>query len=383
MIVKTKNTFFIVVFFIAASMLLVSCGQQKPKWKGTVEEQDGVIIVKNPAQPIYSNDVFGLEEDLTIENVEEDEGFMFQDIMHLAVDEEENIYASDSKAAFIKVFDKSGNYLRTIGKKGQGPGEFLYPFQILIMPQGELMVNDIYQLRIHFFSLEGKFLRQFSSSTMTLFMRPRVDSEGHIIAGHLNIGDEIESVLKKLDSDLNPVLTLATRPDVSKPPAIIEYFENWRSTSLVWDVATEDNIVWGVFNKYEIFVNNPEGKLIRKIIREYDGIAITKNEEKKLIKDFFGNFPVPPQWNLKFPKVYPSFIRFTCDEEGRIFVQTYEKTGDEEEYYYDVFDSEGKYIVRTSLKYRPQVWKNKKLYMIEENEEGFQVIKRYKVNWDL
>jgi len=367
---------------IAASILLVSCGQQKDKWKGTIEEEDGVTVVKNPAQPIYSKDVFKLEEDLTIENVEEDEGFTFQDIMHLAVDDDENIYASDSKAAFIKVFDKTGNYLRTIGKKGQGPGEFSYPFEILVLPQGELMVNDLYQLRVHFFSLDGKFLRQFSNSTMAMFRRPRVDSEGHIIVGHVNVGDPIEAVLKKLDSDLNPVLTLATRPVVSKPPTIIEYFEIRRSTNLVWDVAMEDNIVWGVFNKYEIFVHNPEGKLIRKIVREYDGIEITKNEEEELIKDWLGNNPVPPQWTLKFPKVYPPFIRFTCDEEGRIFVQTYEKTEDEEEDYYDVFDPEGKYIVRISLKYPPQVWKNEKLYMIEENEEGFQVVKRYKVHWD-
>jgi len=379
---KTKITFITLVFFIAASILLVSCGQQKDKWKGTIEEEDGVTVVKNPAQPIYSKDVFKLEEDLTIENVEEDEGFTFQDIMHLAVDDDENIYASDSKAAFIKVFDKTGNYLRTIGKKGQGPGEFSYPFEILVLPQGELMVNDLYQLRVHFFSLDGKFLRQFSNSTMAMFRRPRVDSEGHIIVGHVNVGDPIEAVLKKLDSDLNPVLTLATRPVVSKPPTIIEYFEIRRSTNLVWDVAMEDNIVWGVFNKYEIFVHNPEGKLIRKIVREYDGIEITKNEEEELIKDWLGNNPVPPQWTLKFPKVYPPFIRFTCDEEGRIFVQTYEKTEDEEEDYYDVFDPEGKYIVRISLKYPPQVWKNEKLYMIEENEEGFQVVKRYKVHWD-
>ena len=378
---KTKITFITLVFFIAASILLVSCGQQKDKWKGTIEEEDGVTVVKNPAQPIYSKDVFKLEEDLTIENVEEDEGFTFQDIMHLAVDDDENIYASDSKAAFIKVFDKTGNYLRTIGKKGQGPGEFSYPFEILVLPQGELMVNDLYQLRVHFFSLDGKFLRQFSNSTMAMFRRPRVDSEGHIIVGHVNVGDPIEAVLKKLDSDLNPVLTLATRPVVSKPPTIIEYFEIRRSTNLVWDVAMEDNIVWGVFNKYEIFVHNPEGKLIRKIVREYDGIEITKNEEEELIKDWLGNNPVPPQWTLKFPKEYPPFIRFTCDEEGRIFVQTYEKTEDEEEDYYDVFDPEGKYIVRIFLKYRPQVWKNKKLYMIEENEEGFQVVKRYKVTW--
>jgi len=379
--VKTKNTFFIVVFFIAASMLLVSCRQQKAKWKGTIEEQDGVIIVKNPAEPIYTKDVFRLEEDLTIDNVEEDDGFTFQDIMHLAVDDEENIYVSDSKAAFIKVFDKSGNYLRTIGKKGEGPGEFSYPFEILVLPQGELMVNDTIELRVHFFSLDGKFLRQFSSSTMTLFRRPRVDSAGHIIVGHVNVGDEMETVLKKLDSDLNPVLTLATRPIIFRTPTIVQYFDVLRSTNLVWDVAVEDNIVWGVFDKYEIFVNNPEGKLIRKIVREYDGIEITKKEEEKLIKAWFGNNPVPPQITLKFPKVYPPFFRFTCDEEGRLFVQTYEKTKDEEEDYYDVFDSEGKYIVRISLKYRPQVLKNKKLYMIEENEEGFQVIKRYKVNW--
>ncbi len=380
---KIKITFFGVVFLIAASITLISCGQQKAKWKGTIEEEDGVIVVKNPKEPIYTKDVFRLEEDLTIENVEEEEGFTFQDIMHLAVDDEENIYASDSKAAFIKVFDKSGNYLRTIGKKGQGPGEFLYPFEILVLPQGELMVNDLYQLRVHFFSLHGEFLRQLSNSTMTMFRRPRVDSEGYIIVGHLNVGDEIEAALKKIDSDLNPVLTLATRPVASKPPTVIEYFEIRRSTNLVWDVAMEDNIVWGVFNKYEIFVSNPEGKLIRKIVRLYDGIGINKEEEEKLIKDWLGNNPVPPQLTIKFPKVYPPFIRFTCDEEGRIFVQTYEKTEDEEEDYYDVFDSEGKYIVRISLKYRPQVWKNNKLYMIEENEEGFQEVKRYKVYWDL
>ena len=332
---KTKIAFITLIFFIAVSIMHVGCGQQRAKWKGSTEEEDGVTVVKNPAQPIYSKDVFRLEEDLTIENVEEEEGFTFQNIMHLAVDDEENIYASDSKAAFIKVFDKSGNYLRTIGKKGQGPGEFMYPFEILVMPEGELMVNDLNQLRVHFFSLDGEFLRQLSCSTMTLFRRPRVDSEGQIIVGHVSAGDKIETVLKKLDSDLNPVLTLATRPAISRPPTMYEYFEIRRSTNFVWDVAPEDNIVWGVFNKYEIFVSSPEGKLIRKIIKEYDGIAINKEEEEKLIKDWFGNNPVPPQLTIKFPKVYPPFIRFTCDEEGRIFVQTYDKTEDEEEDYYD------------------------------------------------
>ena len=52
--------------FIACFFLLVSCSQQKTKWKGTIEEKDGVIIVKNPREPMYTENVFSLEEELTI-----------------------------------------------------------------------------------------------------------------------------------------------------------------------------------------------------------------------------------------------------------------------------------------------------------------------------
>ena len=49
------------------------------------------------------------------------------------------------------------------------------------------------------------------------------------------------------------------------------------------------------------------------------------------------------------------------------------------ESYFDVFDPEGKFITRIKLMNLSLVWKNNKLYMIEQEEEGFQVIKRYKV----
>ncbi len=58
-----------------------------------------------------------------------------------------------------------------------------------------------------------------------------------------------------------------------------------------------------------------------------------------------------------------------------------ERPKDKVGYYYDVFDSEGKFIVKISLKIRPRVWKKNKLYLVEEDEDGFQFIKRYKVTW--
>lgn len=41
------------------------------------------------------------------------------------------------------------------------------------------------------------------------------------------------------------------------------------------------------------------------------------------------------------------------------------------ESYFDVFDPEGKFITRIKLMNLSLVWKNNKLYMIEQEEEGF------------
>lgn len=69
---------------------------------------------------------------------------------------------------------------------------------------------------------------------------------------------------------------------------------------------------------------------IKKIVRDYDGIEINDREKEKLIKDLVGDNPVPTNFDFRFPERYPSLIRFSCDDEGRIYVQTYDKTEDGE-----------------------------------------------------
>jgi len=120
---RNKIKIISVVLFISAFVLLTSCQQQKAEWKGTIEEVNGVIVVKNPKEPMYGEDVFGLEEELTIGEAEGPGEYMFSQLRTLAVDEEERFYIADSKESHIKVFDKNGEYLRTVGRKGPGPGE--------------------------------------------------------------------------------------------------------------------------------------------------------------------------------------------------------------------------------------------------------------------
>ena len=79
----------------------------------------------------------------------------------------------------------------------------------------------------------------------------------------------------------------------------------------------------------------------------------------------FGERGVPPDVKLKWNKYHNAFIELSIDDKGRIFVRTYEKIPDGEGYYYDVFDSEAKYIAKIPLKMQPRIWKKNKLYTIE------------------
>lgn len=362
---------------------LIDC-KEKAAWGGSFKEEDGVMVVKNPQEPIYGPEVFNLEEDLVITNKKGKEEYLFQNILNLAVDDDENIYVADRKAAHIQVFDKNGEHVRTIGSRGQGPGEMLYPMDIKVISRGILIINDISQARLNYFSLDGQHLRNVLTHKYAQFRRPVIDSQGNIVAGFIVPEDELKYELIKFDSDLNPVFTVTNYPLVSNSDGtVLHYFEARRTTNLVWNVNEQDQIIWGHMGKYELFVHNPDGKLIKKIVRDYDGIEITNQEKEKLIKDWIGDAPVPPNIDIRFPERYPPFIRFSCDDEGRIYVQTYDKTEDGEADYYDVFDPEGKYIVRFSLKYWAIVWKKQKLYTIEEDEDGFQVVKRYHVTWKI
>ncbi len=368
---KNRPKVLSIVLLLSVFMMLVSCGKQKSEWKGTIEEEDGVTVVKNPKEPIHSENIVSLEEELSIGEAEGRKEYMFSQVRNIAVDDEENIYVLDRKEVHIKVFDKHGEYLRTFGKKGQGPGEFNIPSGILITPQNEIMVEDSRVL--HFFTFQGEFIKSLSAAKVQFFARTSMDSQSSIYAMTATINMEKGTSLyelKKFDPNLNFLNTVASipGPEAGKPfDPFIPLF--------LWKIGENDNIIYGYQKNYEFLFFDPEGKLIKKIIKDHTPVKITEEEKEESPGD-----SLPP---LKYALTgfHTAFFTFSLDEEGRIIVQTWEKTEDREQHYYDVFDPKGIYIARVSFKFRPQIWKNHKLYTIEEDEEGFQRIKRYKVSW--
>ncbi len=367
---KSKNKIISNLLFLSIFTLLVSFGGQKANWKGTIEKENGIIVVKNPKKPIYSENVFSLAEELSIGKTEIREEYIFSQIRSIAVDEKDRIYVLDTKEAHVKVFDKNGDYIKTIGRKGQGPGEMSLPFSICITSQNEIVVQDLNNRSIMFYSLDGNFIKSLSVAKI-IMVGFNIDSRGNII-GIISIRgpDKQVTELQKLDSELSYLYSFGSFSLPSRSSTFNPFM-----SELCWAISEDDNVICGYPEKYEFKLFNPEGKIIRKVIKDYKPVKITQEEIEKRKKS------LPGPMKLDIPQYHSAYQDLSIDEENRIFVQTWERSENEEGYYYDIFDSEGKYMAKIHLKFPPLIWKRNRLYTIEEDENGFQMVKRYKVTW--
>ncbi|MCP2520967.1 6-bladed beta-propeller [Candidatus Aminicenantes bacterium AC-335-K20] len=371
----------IVVFLMCIAIFNNLVHSEKIK----IKTENGVTVIYNPKNPVHLPGVpnrLRLIKEFSIGEKVGKKEYMFTKII-LDVNDEGNIYVLDSKECNIKIFNEKGNFLKMFGQKGQGPGEFSSPRYIQITPHKEIMVYDLYARRINFFSLNGEYLREVSVAVFPLFLDPKIDSERNIIGVVMERQPGVKSTtvrkLIKFSTDLKPIIMIDKV--ISSHPGAINLFP----PRIYFDLTKENNIIYGISDNYEIKVINPKGKLIKKIIKRCDLVKIGQKDKKEKIKEIFGKRGIIPGINVKFPKYFPAFWSLSIDEEGRIFIGTYEKVKDKKGYYYfDVFDSVGRYIAKIPLKIKPKqwfVWKNKKLYVVEETEEGFPIIQCYKVIW--
>ena len=76
----------------------------------------------------------------------------------VAVDQDGNVFISDTWNNRIEEFDADGRFIRTFGEAGDGPGFFARPKGISIDGDGHIWVADAMQNRVQVFTPEGRLL---------------------------------------------------------------------------------------------------------------------------------------------------------------------------------------------------------------------------------
>jgi hypothetical protein len=129
-----------------------------------VETVAGVRVVHNGKAGSWGKEPkVRLELVRTIGELEaEDESVAFYMPNDVAVDKTGNIYVLDSGNHRVQKFGPDGQYLATIGRKGQGPGELYFPQSIDIDEAGNIYLSDPNNKRIQVLTPEGKELKTLS-----------------------------------------------------------------------------------------------------------------------------------------------------------------------------------------------------------------------------
>jgi len=395
---KTFIKVILAILFIALIMT-ISFREKKDAWKGAIEEEYGVTVVKNPKKPIYRDDVFSLREDLALGEKERNEKHMFYLLTDMDADSQGNIYVLDSENVNIKVYDQKGRFLRVISRKGERPGELQNPVDIYIDDKDLIYVCDSGNNRISIFSAQGDLVNSINFNEYSAGKIIGINPRGGIIlrVDKISLESSLNFITRVYFINMysNQFDFIKNLYSVSVP--IMQHFRKEEKgialsipyqKELCWSLDPSGNVYIGESQEYEIHVYSPAGKQIRRIEKEYEPIKVLKPDIENYVKDQFQfNKKERIFWSpiikrqLRVPEHKPVFEKlFFADD--KLFVLRSEK-GSKERSLLDVFDSEGRYSWKMRLKIRPMTWKNNRIYAVEKGEDGYHIVKRYKVFWQL
>ena len=349
-------------------------------WQGTIVKDGDVTVVKNPKEPLHRTPVLELKEDLSIGGAQAQGYDVFSQISDVVVDEAGSIYVLDGRSSQVKVFDASGKYLRTIGRPGQGPGELEFPMTLsLVRSKGELAVHQM-SPRMAFYKPDGTFLREvFFRGRDVVF--GRADSRGYIYRTEVVAdSDGLRLVVRKFGPDGAALaeLSQAPAPFATKGPGKVRITTPRElMPDIYFQLDRADNVVYGYSQAYDLTIfRGADAKPFKKITRSYDFVEVSPEEKKEWNKQ------IPPGSGIEidFPKYHPAYDRFFAGDLGHLFVRTWEKTPDGKRIH-DIFDAEGRLIGRVPLKGVGLEVLKGKYYALEEDEDGYQYVRRYAVNW--
>jgi len=159
---------------ITALTLLLACDSETQSGPATlITDSAGIRIVHHQSMNADATCAVSEEPTVVIGDDESDENLWFSQVGASARMSDGSIVAVDRGSNQIRVYDADGRHLRTMGRQGEGPGEFDNgPFQMWIAAGDTIWAGDYFPWRYNLFSAEGEFVRgvpltpQFINSSM-------------------------------------------------------------------------------------------------------------------------------------------------------------------------------------------------------------------------
>lgn len=322
--------------------------------------------VANPDAPRNGRVEAGMEELFHLGGFSEAEEEFFGVVASALLAGNGDSYFLDEQLCEVRVFDAQGNYLRTFGREGEGPGEFRMARDLLLLPDGQIGVIYGQQTRMAKYGLDGSIGKDLSltpEGTRFAFMMGAQSRGGQMVLQQHSSSikdNEMTSTMSMLgmDADGNVTHTYSESSTTKKldgPNISISISDDDMANA--WVLLEDGSLAINESDEeYRIDILGADGELIRTITRDYAPLARPKTEidrikaERRERAESTGR-PVDDE---PIDEFYDVILDMHVGPDGQLWVMTGrgrfgEGVPENTLGTFDVFDGEGNFVRQVSI----------------------------------
>ncbi|HET8701526.1 MAG TPA: 6-bladed beta-propeller [Nitrococcus sp.] len=309
----------------------------------------------------------------------------------VAVDGAGRVYVAMGSPAAIKVYDRDGEYVRSIGRDGEGPGEFRSAMITIL--HDTLVVQDYQLRRLSLFDTAGQYLTSWRSACC-MRHSVRSDAAGLIYVAAMGSYNpdlsriQYSMIRYRLNGTVVDTLRLPESPPIPGVEVSSEghrgYFYLPDTPQTAYTAAPAGGVLYGWSGRYQLVESRTGGDTVRVLGRAWTPMPIREAKREALLKMMTeDNAAVAAQVKLSdMPETEPAFGWWIAtDGRGDIWLSQPAGT-DTLASHFDVFDSTGVYLgaVRGPLSARdPELWIGDEAYALTETGEGLPEVVRFRI----
>lgn len=361
-----------IYFYLIGVFLLSACSSGNNQGQGYINDHLEDVAVE-PIEEIV---------------IEETDDLLFGSIGNLNVDGEGRIYVRDNQLLQVVVFDADGNLIKTIGRKGEGPGEFQYVRNLMVEEDGSFYVFDNNLFRVSYFEYEGDnnwvYQNQFGVQEISEKYAWSVykTSDGFLVGSQMiNENDQV--------NELTISLTHIDEAGEILNDEILTYIENQSivnmgedfimiySIPFSWESSlhiTKDNTIYlGKSDSLKINNYDLDGNLINHIENSIRRKEVTSSDLSD--QEITGSHPARDF----IPDVHPAYQSFYLDNEDNLWFNLGEFEDGLNTWI--MLNDQGELIksMMMPIEFNAQVFRSNKVYGIYRDEDGMAWIEVYSI----
>ena len=203
----------------------------------------------------------------------DDENYVFVGPRAVVMDSNSNIYLLDSLEHKINKYSSDGAYLQTIGKLGQGPGDFNGPYSLDIDGNDKLYVLEGVNRRIQILTGSGEYLSQINLDKLRMNIIRVLESGFVAMGGQLNLRwalleqSELPGLINIMDKDGDSTRSVGDMKDFGVPQVKFNTDE-WYVNQFKFDIDGDNNFYLSFLRQNRIKKFDKDGNLVWEADRQ-------------------------------------------------------------------------------------------------------------------